>query len=76
MVKVYRINGIFGQKGEKQGFTIDVRATKPEDAKETVYTEVGSKHKCKRPQIIINSVEEIPSEDTKSLLVKQLSEVE
>lgn len=76
MIKVYRLKGVFGQKGEKQVFAIDVRATKPENAQERAYTDIGSKHKCKRAQIKIDSVEEIKPEDTKSLLVKQLSEVE
>jgi len=76
MIKVYRLKGIFGEKGAKQDFTIDVRATKPEDATEKAYTDIGSKHKCKRREIRIDSVEEFPAEETKSLLVKQLSEAE
>ncbi|MCK4327174.1 MAG: 50S ribosomal protein L18a [Candidatus Diapherotrites archaeon] len=76
MIKIYRLKGIFGEKGAKHGFAIDVRALKPEDAKEKVYTDIGSKHKCKRREVQITSVEEVPAGETTSLLVKQLSEGE
>ena len=75
MVKVYRIKGIFGQKGKKQDFTIDVRATTPEQAKEKSYTDVGSKQRVKRFLINIASIEEIKPEDTNSLVVDQLNKV-
>ena len=75
MIKIYRLKGVFGQKGEKQPFTLDVRAAKPEEAKEKVYTDMGSKHKIKRFLIKISSVEEISPEDTTSLVASQLSKV-
>lgn len=74
MVKVFRLQGVFGQKGTQQKFTKDVRATTPEQAKEKIYTDIGSKHKAKRYLIKINSLEEIKPADTKSLVVGQLSE--
>ena len=73
MIKIYRVKGEFGQKGEKQPFTIDVRAAKPEDARETIYVNLGSKHKIKRPLIRIDSVEEVKPDETKSLVASQLS---
>ena len=75
MIKIYRLKGTFGQKGEKQTFTMDVRAAKPEEAKETAYTNIGSKHKVKRFLIRIDSVEEVAAEDTKSIVANQLSKV-
>jgi len=75
MIKIYRLNGTFGQKGEKQTFTIDVRAAKPEEAKETIYANIGSKHKIKRFLIQIDSIEEVKPEDTTSLVASQLSKV-
>ena len=76
MIKVFRLKGTFGQKGQLQEFTIDVRAMNSEQAKEKLYADVGSKHKVKRYLIKINSIEEIKPEETKSLLVGQLSEGE
>lgn len=73
MVKVFRVKGIFGEKGDKHQFTIDVRAEKQEQAREKIYTDVGSKHKIRRYLIQINSIEEIKPEDTKSILIGQLS---
>jgi len=75
MIKIYRLKGTFGQKGEKQTFTIDVRATKPEEAKEAIYTNLGSKHKVRRFLIRIDSVEEVEPDDTSSLVASQLSKV-
>ena len=75
MVKVYRINGTFGQKGNKQKFTIDLRATTPEQAKEKIYTDIGSRQRVKRFLINIESIKEIKPEDTISLVVEQLNEV-
>ncbi len=74
MVEVYRVKGSFGERMDKQVFTIDVLATKPEDAKEKIYANVGSKHRVKRRLIRIESVETIPANETKSLVVKQLTE--
>ena len=75
MVKIYRIKGQFGQKGNRQSFTKDVRATKPEQAKEKIYTDIGSKQRVKRFLINIASIEEIKPEETNSLVVEQISRV-
>ncbi len=73
MVKVYRLKGDFGQKGEKQKFTMDVRALKPEEAREKAYTDIGSRHKVKRFLIRIDSIKEISPEDSRSVVIGQLS---
>ncbi len=54
-------------------FRKELRALKPEQAVETVYKEIGSKHRVKRFQIRILKVEEINAEEITDLSVKKLT---
>ena len=54
-------------------FRKEVRALKPEDAKEKIYMELGSKHRVKRFQIKIAKIEQISLEEIESPLVKKLT---
>ena len=76
-VKTYRVTGIILLSPDKlrkiQPFAIDVRAVKKEDAIEKIYSELGSKHKLKRSHIKIVNIYEIPPEESKSKLIKQLA---
>ncbi len=64
-VNVYKISGKFRSQKKWVPFTKYVRAVKTEDAMETVYSELGSQHRVKRPQIKIeqNDVEIIKNPD-------------
>ena len=44
---------------------------KPEHAAETVYMELGSKHRVKRVHITIMNVEEVPTDKIESLLLRK-----
>jgi large subunit ribosomal protein LX len=63
--KVFRVKG----EVNKQKFFIpmtfsqEIRAAKMEHAVERVYTEMGSRHRAKRNQITIISVEEVKTEE-------------
>ncbi len=75
-VKVYRVKGVAlfspDHLREWQPFTIDVRAVKPEDAVEKVFSDLGSRHKLKRAHIRILSVEEIRPEEAKKKYIRDL----
>ncbi len=79
-VKVYRIMGLALVSPDKlrrwQKFTIEVRAVRKEDAIEKVLSELGSRHKLKRPHIRILSVEEIDVSEAESRFVKDLETLE
>ena len=60
-VKVFQIKGDLRKKGEKLPFHKEIRAVKKEDALQHLYAEMGSKHKARRFEIIIRSIEEAPS---------------
>jgi len=72
-VKVFRVIGKIAKPNYKTDFQKEVRAVKPEDAVETVYKDIGSKHKAKRFQIKITEVKEISPEEIKNPLIRKLT---
>ena len=72
-VKVFRVIGEIRKPNFQTDFRKEVRALKPEDAKEKVYMELGSKHRVKRFQIKIVKVEQISLEEIVSPLIKKLT---
>ncbi len=71
-VKIYRIIGEYRKNLMKIRFSKEVRALKPEDALEIVFSEIGSSHKVKRRDIKILEVKEINPEEVKSVLIRGL----
>ena len=71
-MKVFRVTGEIRKPNLKTSFRKEVVAIKPEHAVEKVYAELGSKHRIKRFQIKIASVEEIPPEEIANPLLKKL----
>ncbi len=57
-VKKYVVRGYFRDKNGRKVFKKVVPSIKKEHAIEKVYSDIGSKHKVKRRQIDIESVEE------------------
>ena len=72
-VKVFRVTGKMVKPNLKTTFRKEVRALKPEDAKEKIFMELGSKHRAKRFQIKIFKVEEVPPEEIESPLIRKLT---
>jgi len=72
-VKVFRVIGKITKPNYKTDFQKEVRAVKPEDAAETVYKDIGSKHKAKRFQIKITEVKEISQDEIKNPLIRKLT---
>jgi len=70
-VKVFRVSGQIVKPNWKTSFEKEIRALKPEDAVETIYTDIGSKHRAKRFQIRIRTVEEIKPEDIKDPVLRK-----
>jgi large subunit ribosomal protein LX len=71
-VKTFRVSGQIAKPNWKTGFEKEVRALKPEEAVETIYTDFGSKHRAKRFQIRIEAVEEIKPEDIKDPALRKM----
>lgn len=75
-VKTFRITGEIRKPGWQASFKKEVRAIKSENALEKVYKELGSKHRAKRFQIKISSIEETRPEEAEDSIIRKLSEGE
>ena len=73
-VKVYRVSGKISKPNLRTEFSKEIRAVKPEDAVEQVYSLIGSKHRVRRFQMSISKVEEIALDEIKDLIVRKLTE--
>ena len=56
---MFQIKGDLRKKGENLPFHKEIRAVKKEDAVQHLYAEMGSRHKARRFEIIIKSIEEV-----------------
>jgi len=72
-VRVFRVIGKIMKPNLKTTFQREVRALKPEDAKEKILTELGSKHRVKRFHIKILKIQEISPEEIENPLIKKLT---
>jgi large subunit ribosomal protein LX len=72
-IKIFRVTGKITKPNWQTNFQKEIRALKQEEALDSVYKEIGSKHRAKRFQIKILKVEEIKPEDAKDLTVRKLA---
>jgi large subunit ribosomal protein LX len=71
-VKIFRVSGQISKPNWKTSFQKEIRALKAEEAMEVIYAELGSRHKAKRFQIKIVSVEEVKPEDIQDPVLKKI----
>ena len=66
--KVFRVTGEINKQKffVPMAFSQEIRTVKMEHAIERVYTDMGSRHRAKRNQITIFSVEEVHLEEKKA----------
>lgn len=62
VARVYLVSGKAKLQSGVMRFKLYVPAVKPRDAVERAYELIGSRHKAKRFQVIIENVEEVPLE--------------
>ena len=72
-VKVFRVTGEIIKPNLQTSFQKEVRAVKPEEVKERIYKELGSRHRAKRFQIKIHSIEEISPEEIEDPMIRRLT---
>jgi len=72
--KIFRITGEIKKPDWQASFKKEVKAMKSEDALEKIYKELGSKHRAKRFQIKISSIEEIRPEEAEDVIIRKLIE--
>jgi ribosomal protein L20A (L18A) len=59
-VKLYKITGDLRKRGDLLHFKKEIRALKKEDAIASLYADMGSRHKARKFEIAIKTVEEVP----------------
>ena len=59
-VKLYKITGDLRKRGDLLHFKKEIRALKKEHAIQSLYADMGSRHKARKFEIAIKSVEEVP----------------
>ncbi len=75
-VRIYRIVGRMRVGMQWQRFSLELLATKPSEAVEIAYSELGSRHKLKRSMIKIEEVKEINKDEVKHTEILQLLSME
>ncbi len=62
-VRLYKITGVLRKGGDNLPFKKEIRAMKKEDAVQHLYSDMGSRHKARKFDITIKSVEEVSGEE-------------
>lgn len=62
-------------KGKWEKFEVDLRATKPEETVEQVFSILGSRHNLRRFEIRIKDTAEIDPSQSKSPLIREIADV-
>lgn len=58
-VRQFKITGELRKGGDKLPFTKSVKAVRKEDALQHLYSDMGSRHKARRFEIVVRQIEEI-----------------
>lgn len=65
-VRTFRITGEVKKPRTTIPFAVEVRATKDRDAIETLYADLGSRHKARRAEIKFKKIEELKTGSTET----------
>jgi large subunit ribosomal protein LX len=71
-MKVFKVTGEINKPRLNTPFAKEVIADKKEHAVEKVYSEIGSRHRVRRYQIKISSVEEVSPENIVNPILKKM----
>jgi large subunit ribosomal protein LX len=75
-VRIYRVIGHMRIGAQWRKFTIEVPATKPSEAIEKAYSDLGSRHRLERGLIRIEEVKEISKDEVRRTELLQLMSLE
>lgn len=71
-MKAFKVTGLIAKPELKTPFVRELIADKDAHAVEKVYAEIGSRHRVKRFQIKITSVQEVTAEEVENPILKRL----
>lgn len=75
-VKVFRVDGYYSKKKRKFYFSEEMRALSKDHVLEIIYSNIGSRHKVKRRDVVIEQINVISPEKAKNVIVRVLSGLE
>ena len=70
--KIYRVKGKLLDIDKTKPFTRELKGTKEADVEEKLYSELGSKHRLNRNQIIFDEISEITADEVTDPVVQNL----
>ena len=68
-MKAFRVTGTFRMGRMVQNFSKEIACDRKEEATELIYSDLGSRHKVKRYDISIDSVDEIKPDEISDSVV-------
>lgn len=71
-VKIFRISGSFKKRRETTSFSREFLALTEENAKDKLFSQLGSKNRMKRGQIKIKSVTQVSFADVTDPLIEKI----
>jgi len=71
-VKIFRISGSYKQRRETTMFSREFLATTEENAKDKLFSQIGSKNRIKRGQIKIQSIKSVSFADVTDPLIEKI----
>ncbi|MHA2406584.1 MAG: 50S ribosomal protein L18Ae [Candidatus Hermodarchaeia archaeon] len=75
-VQIFRIEGTYVRIKRKYRFSQEIRAVTEDNAREQLYSLLGSFHRVTRPAITIETVSIIKAEESEKPLIRKLSGID
>jgi large subunit ribosomal protein LX len=75
-VQIYRLQGTYRQDKRNFRFSKEIRALNEDDAREQLYSILGSSHRIQRRAIGIERIDIITPEEAEQPLIRKLSGIE
>ncbi len=69
-MKAYRVKGTFKMGEFKAPFNREIEAMDQKDAREKVYSLLGSEHRCKRQYIKVDAIVELTLDEVEDPIVR------
>lgn len=75
-VQIYHLQGTYRRIKRKYRFSQEIRALNEADAREELYSILGSCHRVKRKAITIDKIEIITPQEAEKPIIRKLSGIE
>lgn len=69
-MKAFRVKGEFLMGGVYSPFNREIEAMDKDDAREKMFSLIGSEHRCKRNKIRVETIVEVPLDEVEDPIIK------